>query len=428
MKNFTPFKMEDTQPSLILQNLGKSYLLPSGFGQSKAHEALKDLNVTIMKGQRWGIIGSNGSGKSTLLSILAGVIKPTKGKILRYGTVASILDIGSNFIPELSGLDNIYLYLNLNLTDKKKLESKIKACVDFAEIGDFIDKPVKTYSSGMFLRLAFSVSILTDADILLMDEVFGTGDAAFQDKVKLFFAQRLDAQITLLLASHNAEEITEYCDHCMWIEKGVLIQAGKVKDVIQAYYYKLAQKHSIESNKRMEVEHKMVVPLNKAMYSCDYFNLTDFRTTSIGNETEPTYQSGLCFVVEILKKTTSTTLYPQIVVCDYQRRPVLTLIPPLDSEINNQLTNLENFVGKVKFEVELPAQLLMYGHYYATLRFGKNASIENEYNEEAGRIEEMLFFEIKRSPHLEYKTRTEDIFVRPNSRWQIVPFHSKSEV
>lgn len=420
--------MEDTHPSLILHNLGKSYLLSSGFKKSQTYEALKDLNVTIMKGQRWGIIGSNGSGKSTLLSILAGVIKPTKGKVIRYGAIASILDIGSNFIPELSGLDNVYLYLNLNLTDKQKIESKIRECIDFAEIGDFINKPVKTYSAGMFLRLAFSVSMLTDADILLMDEVFGAGDAAFQDKVKSYFANKLDTRITLLLASHNAEEITEYCDHCMWIEKGVLVQAGKVKDVIQAYYYRLAQKHSIESNKRLELDDKVVVPLNRAMYSCEYFDLTDFRTVPVEHETEPTYQSGLRFVVELFKKTTATTLYPQIVVCDYQRRPVLTLIPPLDTAISNQLAHLQNFTGNVKFEVELPGRLLMYGHYYATLRFGKNSGIENEYNEEAGRIEEMLFFEIKRSPHLEYKTRTEDIFVRPNSRWQMFAGPSKAEV
>lgn len=411
--------MEDSKPSIILQNLGKSYLLPAGYGQTKPHEALKDLNVTIMQGHRWGIIGSNGSGKSTLLSILAGVVKPTKGRVLQYGKVASILDIGSNFIPELSGLDNIHLYLNLRLTNKKDIQSKIKACIDFSEIGDFIDKPVKTYSSGMFLRLAFSVSILTDADILLMDEVFGTGDAAFQDKVKAFFAQKLDSRITLLLASHSADEITEYCDHCMWIEKGALVQAGKVKDVIQAYYYKLAQKYSIESNRKLKVEAEAILPLNKSKYSCEHFDLIDFTVNRPGEESEPTYQSGLHFIVNILKKSTATTLFPQIVVCDYQRRPVLTLIPPLDAKINDEIQSLRNYTGSIEFKAELPAQLLSYGHYYATIRFGKNANIDSEYNEEAGRIEEMLFFEIKRSEHLEYKTRTEDIFIRPRSNWEI---------
>lgn len=414
--------MEDTHPSLILHNLGKSYLLSSGFKQSQTHEALKDLNVTIMKGQRWGIIGSNGSGKSTLLSILAGVIKPSRGKVFRYGAVASILDIGSNFIPELSGLDNIYLYLNLNLTDKQKIESKIRDCIDFAEIGDFINKPVKTYSAGMFLRLAFSVSMLTDADILLMDEVFGAGDAAFQDKVKSYFANKLDTRITLLLASHNAEEITEYCDHCMWIEKGTLIKAGKVKDVIQAYYYELAKKNATDANRHQKATYDSLTSVNTGKYSCDYFDLINFYTETPHAVSEATYESGLMFVAEIKKKTSGIVLYPQIVIHDYQRRPVLTLIPPLDAEVSEHLNRLKNFEGNVQITAQLPPRLLAGGQYYASLRFGKNSNIDNEYNEEAGRINEMVFFELKHSPQLEYKTQTENTFVKPNSHWVVLAF------
>jgi len=182
--------------------------------------ALDDINLDIRRGEVLGIIGKNGSGKSTLLRLLSGIAKPTEGRIEIYGSVASILDIGAGFHPDLSGRENIFLRGQLVGISKKEIQERFEEIVDFSGIGDFIDTPVKYYSDGMFLRLAFSLMIHLKADIILLDEVLGVGDFAFQQKCFAKIQEIAKSGATVVCVSHNPMELLEICTFYMHLENG----------------------------------------------------------------------------------------------------------------------------------------------------------------------------------------------------------------
>jgi len=197
--------------------------------------ALKDINLEIKKGESVGIIGRNGAGKSTLLKTLAEVVEPTEGTIEINGTVASVLEVGMGFHPELSGRENVFLSGAMLGISKKKIAEKFDEIVDFAGVGKFIDTPVKHYSSGMYVRLAFSVVANIDADILLFDEVLNVGDLAFQlkcsEKIKELFEQKK----TVLLVSHNMNDIQHLCREVIYMSQGKIVEFGSI-DLIKVYY------------------------------------------------------------------------------------------------------------------------------------------------------------------------------------------------
>ncbi len=183
-------------------------------------QALDDINLDIRRGEVLGIIGKNGSGKSTLLRLLSGIAKPTEGRIEIYGSVASILDIGAGFHPDLSGRENIFLRGQLVGISKKEIQERFEEIIDFSGIGDFIDTPVKYYSDGMFLRLAFSLMIHLKADIILLDEVLGVGDFAFQQKCFAKIQEIARSGATVICVSHNPMELLEICTFYMHLENG----------------------------------------------------------------------------------------------------------------------------------------------------------------------------------------------------------------
>ena len=180
---------------------------------------LKNVSFDVLKGETVGIRGRNGAGKSTLIKILAGALKPSGGRAELFGSVASILDIGAGFHPELSGMDNIYLSGNLLGFSKKQVAEKVNEIISFSELEEYIHQPVKIYSSGMFLRLAFSVFALLDTDILLLDEVLSVGDAAFRYKSFNMMNNFKRQGKTILLVSHNFHEIEAYCDRVLYLDK-----------------------------------------------------------------------------------------------------------------------------------------------------------------------------------------------------------------
>ena len=165
---------------LKVENLSKKFIKKDG----TEFWALKDINFELRKGDSLGIIGPNGSGKSTLLKLLSGILKPTTGKIILYGTSASVLDIGTGFHPELTGIENIFLKGELIGKSKKEVNKVIQKIIDFSELADFINEPIKNYSSGMFVRLAFSTLLFFDFDVYFFDEVLSVGDKSFRDKIK----------------------------------------------------------------------------------------------------------------------------------------------------------------------------------------------------------------------------------------------------
>lgn len=197
--------------------------------------ALRDINFEVPQGSNFALIGSNGSGKSTLLKCLAKILWPDEGSITSYGRVASLLEVGSGFHPELSGRENIYLNGSILGMNRKEVDRKFDEIVEFSEIGKFIDQPVKSYSSGMYVRLGFSVAIHVQPDILVVDEILAVGDAAFQEKSRAKFDELHEQGRTVILVSHSLGTIMQMCDQAAWIEKGSLRSVGPVEEVAGAY-------------------------------------------------------------------------------------------------------------------------------------------------------------------------------------------------
>ncbi|PAB58273.1 ABC transporter ATP-binding protein [Anaeromicrobium sediminis] len=197
--------------------------------------AIKDLSFSIEGGQTVGIIGSNGSGKTTLLKTIAGIFKPDSGTIETSTNSISLLTLGAGFQAELSGHENIYINGLLLGLSKKDIDERIDSIIEFSELGDFIYNPLKTYSSGMKSRLAFSIASQVEPDVLLIDEVLGVGDQAFKEKSYNRMKELINGDRTVILVSHSLGVVENMCDKVLWIEKGKFVQYGDTKEVVPKY-------------------------------------------------------------------------------------------------------------------------------------------------------------------------------------------------
>lgn len=207
-------------------------------GRTSVHEdflALDDVSFDVPVGSTFGLIGSNGSGKSTLLKCLANIYYPNKGEITHFGKIAAMLEVGSGFHAELSGRENIFLNGSILGMSRKDVTRKFDEIVDFSGVEQFIDQPVKNYSSGMYVRLGFAIAINVDPDILVVDEVLAVGDAEFQEKCFNKFKDFREAGKTVILVSHSMDTVQAMCDHAAWLDHGHLKAVGEAKPTIAAY-------------------------------------------------------------------------------------------------------------------------------------------------------------------------------------------------
>jgi ABC-2 type transport system ATP-binding protein len=206
--------------------------------RTSVHEeflALKDVTFDVPEGSTFGLIGSNGSGKSTLLKCLANIYYPNKGSITHHGKIAAMLEVGSGFHTELSGRENIYLNGSILGMTKKEINSKFDEIVNFSGVEEFLDQPVKNYSSGMYVRLGFSIAINVDPDILVVDEVLAVGDSEFQEKCFQKFRDFKKAGKTVILVSHSMETVRDMCTNVAWLNKGDLMAVGDAAPTIKKY-------------------------------------------------------------------------------------------------------------------------------------------------------------------------------------------------
>ncbi|SJZ84431.1 ABC transporter ATP-binding protein [Anaerorhabdus furcosa] len=239
MKNITVIKIENLFKSFVnyydKPMMLKERILRMKKGEKKVVEILKNISLEISKGEITAIIGSNGSGKSTLLKILTNIIYPTSGTIDIQGKVAGILELGAGFHPDFTGRENIYINASIWGLSKKDIDSILNEIIDFSELKDYIDAPVRVYSSGMYIRLAFAIAINVKADILLIDEVFAVGDANFQKKCLTKLRELKNKGVTIILVTHDSGIVKEFCSRAIWISDGSIKLDGNAVDVSMKY-------------------------------------------------------------------------------------------------------------------------------------------------------------------------------------------------
>ena len=215
--------------------------------------ALRDVSFAVEPGEAFGVVGANGSGKSTLLKLIAGTAKPTSGTLEVNGRVSALLEIGAGFHPDFTGRENAYLNGSLLGISRKEMQRQMPAIEEFADIGRFFDAPVKTYSSGMYMRLGFAVAIHLDPDVLLVDEVLAVGDEYFQHKCFARIAEFRKAKKTIVLVTHDLGAVARLCDRAIWLDQGAVSASGSVRDVVNAYHQKVGEKEQRERAARGEI-------------------------------------------------------------------------------------------------------------------------------------------------------------------------------
>ncbi len=208
--------------------------------------AVQDVSFKVKKGEAWALIGVNGSGKSTMLKAISGILKPYKGSIRIHGQIAPLIELGAGFDPDMTARENIYLNGTVLGHSKKYMDEHFNEIVDFAELSDFLDTPIKNFSSGMKARLGFSVATMVAPDILICDEVLAVGDFLFQQKCIERMNKMLEGGTTLLFVSHNVDQVRQLCDHAVWLEKGRVKALGEVNAVCDQYI-QIAQKKNAKT-------------------------------------------------------------------------------------------------------------------------------------------------------------------------------------
>lgn len=196
---------------------------------------LKDINLEIKKGESVALIGTNGSGKSTLLKLMTKIIYPNKGRITTNGKLTSLLELGAGFHDDFTGRENIYFNASIFGLTRSEIDAKVDEIIEFSELKDFIDNPVRTYSSGMYMRLAFSVAINVQADILLIDEILAVGDQHFQEKCFAKLRELKKSGKTIVIVTHSMNQVKQFCDRAVWLYKGEVKMDGQVDDVLEEY-------------------------------------------------------------------------------------------------------------------------------------------------------------------------------------------------
>lgn len=343
----------------------KEALSPTRKSYHEIFYALKDVNISVNQGEMIGFIGENGSGKSTLLKIITGVLTPTEGEMTINGKIAALLELGSGFNPEYSGYENIFLNgMVLGIT-RDEMQEKIDDIIQFADIGDHLYQPVKTYSSGMFVRLAFAVAINVDPDILIVDEALAVGDLEFQLKCMEKFTEFRNAGKTVLFVSHDVNAVRRFCDRVYWLKKGVIEAEGETMEITEDYENFLKKKsiRTVDREKNIIEEHSAhdIVEVNSA-------ELLDENHEPL----EIVNQDSKVFV-----KVTYT------VKDDSIKNPVLGVaIRTVDNQYVCGLNTLLDSIripwnlGKNEFYIEYTKMALLGGEYYFDVAvFEENATV-----------------------------------------------------
>lgn len=304
-------RQDGRQPAIQVSNLKKVYKLydkPSdrfkeAFGlaknKHKEHYALNGINLEIFQGETVGIIGTNGSGKSTILKIITGVLNPTEGEVKVNGRISALLELGAGFNMEYNGIENVYLNGTMMGFSQKEIDQKLPEILKFADIGDYVYQPVKTYSSGMFVRLAFAVAINIEPEILIVDEALSVGDVFFQAKCYHKFEEFKKLGKTIVFVSHDLSSISKYCDRVYLLNQGNLLGEGKPKEMIDAFKQVLVGQYEIKDSGEESALPESVLNPELLEYGTKQAEITEFYITDDKNVKTTAVIKGSSFTIHV---------------------------------------------------------------------------------------------------------------------------------
>ena len=270
----------------------------------REHYALRDVNFQVERGETVGIIGTNGSGKSTILKIITGVLNPTAGEVKGDGRISALLELGAGFNMEYTGIENVYLNGTMMGFSKEEVDARLQDILDFADIGDFVYQPVKSYSSGMFVRLAFAVAINIDPEILIVDEALSVGDVFFQAKCYRKFEEFKKMGKTILFVSHDLSSISRYCDRVILLNKGVKLEEGSPKQMVDMYKQLLVGQDPAKAEEKKEEQkeswsQQFQVNPNMLEYGTKLAEIVDFAVLDDKDRCTNTIEKGSSFRIRM---------------------------------------------------------------------------------------------------------------------------------
>jgi lipopolysaccharide transport system ATP-binding protein len=347
-----PRERHDTLRDKLTAGMGKLFRRQESRPRS-TFWALRDVSFDVAQGEVVGIIGRNGAGKSTLLKVLSRITEPTRGRVDMYGRVGSLLEVGTGFDRELSGRDNIYLSGAILGMKKREIDRKFDEIVAFAEIDRFLDTPVKRYSSGMYLRLAFAIAAHLEPEILVLDEVLAVGDAQFQRRCLGKMEEVAGQGRTVLFVSHNMAAVARFCNSCMWLEQGVIREIGEPEDIVARY---LAA--------GIEDSGEVVFPDAPSAPGSEYVRLLAVRIR--GNDgvisSAPDARAPMFLEIEyrLLREAPGLRIGARVV--GPEGSVVLST-----TDLDGTAEGISRSVGRYVSRCELPGNFLNYGQYYITV-------------------------------------------------------------
>jgi len=323
--------------------------------------ALRDIDLSVRRGETVGIIGRNGSGKSTLLQLIAGTLSPTRGTVAVHGRLAALLELGTGFNPEFAGRENVFLYGAILGLSREEIAERLDAIVEFAGIGPFLDQPVKTYSSGMLIRLAFAVSVNIDPEILIVDEALAVGDAAFQFKCLRRLERLIENGTTLLFVSHDLGMVKAFCERAIYLTGGAMRAAGTSGEIAELYMADVKAEEQDEMRRSAAVRVKPAIGDSRGIaFGTDQGHIRAVRFAATG-QAQALFESGDPVVVEVEGDISADVPDPSIslILCDHRMIEIGGRFFPLNG--------IRRTDGSFAVRFTLRPRLAG-GQYYLTLR------------------------------------------------------------
>ncbi|MFT4681178.1 MAG: lipopolysaccharide transport system ATP-binding protein [Flavobacteriales bacterium] len=352
--------MVEPEIALSVKKVSKEFSLRNSKGKSESFLALEDVSFDLYKGEILGIIGANGAGKSTLLKVLSEITTPTYGEVEYRGKLRSILEIGTGFHPDLTGRDNVFLSGNLHGLSAVEIEQNYDKIVEFSGLERFMEMPVKQYSSGMYLRLAFAVAFNSNVDILIIDEVLSVGDLNFINKCQVRLWEYAKKGVSIILVTHNIGQVVEFCHRCLHLEKGKVIESGKTHDVVQSYVDHVAQQ-SIEESSEMQDESLL------------------FRNVSVNTQQSKirvAISEAINIKFDLNNQKESNLIEFNLMLTDINGHRVL-----FDgNSFNVNHTPIKGEIGWYSLECEIPSNLVNRGYYFVGVVMGWGSNKIGEIN------------------------------------------------